>query len=784
MKKRNATYCKNVISLLLAALLVIISVTGCGTLPGVEETVPQETEDTPAATVLTNVYKGERIIAPANTPLSQFIGEENGDLLFRSTKSTTVNNESVTVSNIVRFPADSSEPVVTPLPDGLNPDFIYRFDGGYVLRTTESDSIEDVYADFSIHLLMDDGTLQAREHMSGFSAWGWGTDVLRDTEGYIYIADDMRLAVLNPDLSDAFSISVGISIYSIGIDKNGSVYVQYFLQGPGRVFSPIDLENQKLGEPVTVPERPDDSTSIEGYFFGDEAYDLYCYTTCGIYGFHYGDETCTLLMDFENSSLSGENLESIHPVGENTFMIQYLDRLLNESGRVTKPYLLFRPTEDMDLSKIPVIELAVVTNSYDLTMLVAEFNKNNTDMRVVTKDYYQYNDTADGYDRYAGSNRLATDILTGLYEPDIIYGLHSDPGYLAILQNDRFLDLFSYLDTDEQLPRADIYGSVYNAFSKDGKLFGLPQYLSISGVIVNREMVGDITGWTADEMLAFIQNLPEGTQYMAGLNRSNAAEKLFGPSGYASFIDTENASCSFASDTFISFLEYIKTLPEKSAKNNSQDHFGPYRTGKFAATEIEYTDMVSYFEEVSYFGEGNAARVGYPTASGKNGYLFQTQYAKTPSFTILDSSENPEYCWRFVRDTLLASGKSLLMHDTPIIRSVFRSIMENRIDNSYYSIKLNGRGSGSSFGGNAASYEPTPQELAESIFYYLNEEHWADFENILNTSCSSLLESHVPEDVAAIIEEEISAYLGSDKSAEACADMIQSRVSIYLAEHS
>ena len=42
----------------------------------------------------------------------------------------------------------------------------------------------------------------------------------------------------------------------------------------------------------------------------------------------------------------------------------------------------------------------------------------------------------------------------------------------------------------------------------------------------------------------------------------------------------------------------------------------------------------------------------------------------------------------------------------------------------------------------------------------------------------------LPEDVLNIINEELSAYLDGNKPAADCASMIQSRVSLYLAENS
>ena len=43
--------------------------------------------------------------------------------------------------------------------------------------------------------------------------------------------------------------------------------------------------------------------------------------------------------------------------------------------------------------------------------------------------------------------------------------------------------------------------------------------------------------------------------------------------------------------------------------------------------------------------------------------------------------------------------------------------------------------------------------------------------------------AQIPEEITAIVNEEISTYLGGAKDAKTCADVIQSRVNLWLAEH-
>ena len=64
----------------------------------------------------------------------------------------------------------------------------------------------------------------------------------------------------------------------------------------------------------------------------------------------------------------------------------------------------------------------------------------------------------------------------------------------------------------------------------------------------------------------------------------------------------------------------------------------------------------------------------------------------------------------------------------------------------------------------------------------LTEEEYAGLYEILDHAGSPILED-TPEDVWNIVNEEMSAFLSGMGTAEECAKKIQSRVSIWLAEH-
>src|SRR5699024_7767816 len=96
---------------------------------------------------------------------------------------------------------------------------------------------------------------------------------------------------------------------------------------------------------------------------------------------------------------------------------------------------------------------------------VLNFNRSSDKYRIEVTDYSEFN-TEDDYS--AGLTRLNTEIISGK-APDILVvdGLPVEQ-YAArgLLE-----DLYTYLDSDGELSRDDLYQSILSALEIDGKLY-------------------------------------------------------------------------------------------------------------------------------------------------------------------------------------------------------------------------------------------------------------------------------------------------------------------------
>ncbi|MBQ3179566.1 MAG: hypothetical protein IJB52_17265, partial [Clostridia bacterium] len=227
------------------------------------------------------------------------------------------------------------------------------------------------------------------------------------------------------------------------------------------------------------------------------------------------------------------------------------------------------------------------------------------------------------------------------------------------------------------------------------------------------------------------------------------------------------------------FLEYLKTLPEELPDDyymtQNEDRYGPYKTGKTVAANMSYHGINSFLEEKVYFGADNIAYVGTPTADGKGGVRLN---GYEPIYTIFAGTEHPELCWSFIRDAVLqanAVDEVRGSHNLPMLRSSLEA-MKKEFEDTTFVVHYDG---GMSWGSSMYT-----EDIDNGEIFQLTDADWNHIETFLDTIGAPLTSSVLPEDVQAILTEEMSAYLGGSKSAADCAEMIQNRVSLYLAENS
>ena len=151
----------------------------------------------------------------------------------------------------------------------------------------------------------------------------------------------------------------------------------------------------------------------------------------GIYGKNLADEEPVFLLNYMNSGIAGEaHFWFVADADTMVFLArdEQTTHLLNTLPEAT-PVLYLRG-EDMELSNARILHLAYANTGLTTsqTKAVTDFNRIHADCQIVLDDYSEYED---------GMNRLAMDMVTGVFKPDILIGYSSSDYILTAAKTRR-----------------------------------------------------------------------------------------------------------------------------------------------------------------------------------------------------------------------------------------------------------------------------------------------------------------------------------------------------------
>ncbi|MBQ4354767.1 MAG: hypothetical protein IJC71_07715, partial [Clostridia bacterium] len=177
----------------------------------------------------------------------------------------------------------------------------------------------------------------------------------------------------------------------------------------------------------------------------------------------------------------------------------------------------------------------------------------------------------------------------------------------------------------------------------------------------------------------------------------------------------------------------------------------------------------------SRFGTEEITVLGYP---GTGSYA-----SCAMAFVITAFADKPDLVWELLRSLIPPYDRSFYNNvypGIPALRSIYLQQTEELAD--YYQVyPLAG-------GYTTEKYDPehplTAEMLDEPAFFTRwDEEKVETVFDFLDHGVTVSVMDTLPEDIAAIVHEEISAYLAGLGTAEDCGEKIRSRVEIWYAEH-
>ena len=363
----------------------------------------------------------------------------------------------------------------------------------------------------------------------------------------------------------------------------------------------------------------------------------------------------------------------------------------------------------------------------------ASFNQSNSKYYVTVVDYLQ--EGADG--KQNGLRLLNTEITSGQC-PDMICFSQISP--FPYLSKGLLLDMEECLAADADVAPDDIIA--LDAMRSLGGVFLLGSNVTVDTLIAQQSRFGDRYAWSLQEYLEIEATEDPSVWIIYNITHDILLREV-GQRYSRSAINWEVGECDFDNAEFVALLDACSRIQEKpEMPGNELVGLGAsfVAEGKLITAE-SMTDQVYTLARDEAFAGEKLSYIGWPTIDGSCGTDVRFQHP----VGIVSKSEHVEGCWAFIK---------YLLQEIPVRYGipVYKPRLLDEIDKAKNSEE---------------PYERMTDEQGEHLLDLLDH-----IENL----------AIYDETVTEILLSESESFFAGRRSAEETAELIQSKVSLYLSE--
>ncbi len=572
--------------------------------------------------------------------------------------------------------------------------------------------------------------------------------LISSSEGILkYDEADGIQTIIDKDTESNYSNSA----FNIAESPDGQVFV-YVSSDSHFICAPLDVDNKAIGE-ESQAMRSLNNLNI----FCGKGKDLYVCTNKEVYGYDHEKDELVKLLDYNDSDMNiNYPLYTMIALSENElFAVVPVDDINFNAAK------LIKVPADQVVNKT-VITLGTLNIDYSIKKKIIEFNQNSSDYKVKIVDYSTYN--SDGhYDR--GDSQFNLDIASGNV-PDIMV-FPSDFPIDNYINKGLFYDLGQKFEKDEDVSYDMFLTNVIDAFKTGDNLYTITPSFKIITSSVKTSKLNGKDYISVEDLCNMVDS--NGLSYdksMGFLSRQEVLER--GITFYGSdFIDWENKTCNFNSDEFVTFLEFTNKFPEKLADDIWANDFDAMYREDEAIVRYMYLNGFDIYQEERYgvFGE-DISFAGFPSVFGENCSVI----SPNQRIAVSAKTKNTDGCWEFIKTLLSEEYQDSLSYEFPIRKSSLEKKAEAATQTRYRT-------------------DENGNQVEDVNYYYIGNEE-VELPTLKKEEVDKVMDFITSVDsvytfnsyIMNIITEEASAYYSGQKTAKDVADIIQSRLSIYVKE--
>lgn len=633
-------------------------------------------------------------------------------------------------------------------------------------RITNPDTYEGEQLYFLKVFSSQDGSVIAEADITGevteLEEYAYIQYMLADGSDNIYITTGSnKILVYGKDCGKAFSLDIQTDswIQDMGVSKEGQVvYANWDNATGGTAINVIDATTRSVSKTCTenVPDTRGNKSIVPGLEKG-----IIINGMSGLVEYDLETQTATEIMDWLDSDINVDNV-NYYTLLEDGRILALTRDYMGENSKAEAVYLTKTPYSEIPEREI--ITLGVMYTSQDVNSAVINFNKSNDKYRIQVIDYgSDYSDSEEYEDALARFNNA----LTSGKGPDIFDTNIINMRMMA--QKGVMEDLNSYLEADGDIKKEDLFESVLNAYSVNGKLYCIPNGFYVETLIGKASEVGDTPGWTLDDLMALMESKPEGTEILDYATREYILQICM-MYNIDSFINWETGECNFDGEEFLKVLEFANQF--ESQEEYVYDPDAPstpskIQDGTLMLMSTSFSSVQEYQMQSAMFGEP-ITMIGYPTTEGIGSVISgQNTYAMN------SKSKNKEAAWEFLKYFLTEEYyEDNHVWGFPTLISQYNKVNEEYMTPEYYTDE------------NGNQVEQSKGGWGWDDFYidlYAATQEEVDAVTELINSCDRTYSYDAQ--LIQIITEEAAPFFEGQKTAQDVSDIIQSRVKMYVNEN-
>lgn len=392
---------------------------------------------------------------------------------------------------------------------------------------------------------------------------------------------------------------------------------------------------------------------------------------------------------------------------------------------------LFSPPEiEVSDEKIILNMATDAPGTLSLYPLILAFNESQDKYTILPSNYSDITDDGKSLDN------LRTEIIAGTC-PDIFAFTLSDT-FSEIKPETLYMDLSEYLDNDSDLSRGDFYKNLLTALNEGDSVYWIPHRFSVCTFAARESLLG-MSPVTLDD----IENAASsnGLRVLPAYTTKGFILSWASKFAVEKYIDWENGTCNFDSEEFIQLLKLCGEWGNADVGYSDEEYLLQY-------------EIIQRWQRLAVISDnygGDYRFLGLPTG-GSDGSMYQIEM----KFAVSSQCENKDGAWEFIKFALSREGYEADISNPgfPALTSMIEEDIDSLVKNGY------------------------KDEFSDFTY---TEEDAAKFWELMDNTETVIGANAV---AISIIENEAEAYFAGDQTAEKTAELIQSRVQLYVGEQS